>query len=462
MKKWDRAQMPRYFALILVLLLLGTGTSCHLLDNSPKPIPYLPSSAHQPIPSSQVSAFEMSTSSVPMQAETYVGAESSQIEEIKQNSSQAEQNLLKMLSEMQMQRKKVDGIYYTGGTSLLILTDGTGTLLDYASAKEIKTITLPDSAVDIRIKHTNNGFAIFYMQMRADLSEDPAMQISDGMAPFPAVICSLFDKNGNILGSLNFNQIAQANFLPVPPLYPMHVDISMDAEQFVLTNMDDICLYSYRDNALTQIASIQNAEPTEVGGLLGFSQIAFTSDEQSIAFLGSQPDTNGQTGNANGSYSAIGLIPLDGTGSTIHPLPNFAISSFSVSPGHILFNLDVASISLGATKSETSILLMKEEDGEIMQFSATANPLSESTHVFSSVCGHYYATLEPLENNILKTIRIYSSEDGSLIHDFTFDGNQQGRYHYTESLVILDDLHICIFTCPISSKDENEILYFKF
>ena len=49
-----------------------------------------------------------------------------------------------------------------------------------------------------------------------------------------------------------------------------------------------------------------------------------------------------------------------------------------------------------------------------------------------------------------------------MIKSYILEGEQYGKYHYADNLIILDDLRLCIFTCPISSKSDQEVLYFRF
>lgn len=459
MKKEKHSMLLFNIASIVSFCLLIT--SCSSMTDSPEP--HFPTINH---PASSASTKTKATGQ-PVSPASVQAENPAQI--IMQNHHQmltdpaiAVNNLLQILKDIKIHGKTTKGIFFTGDHTLLILSDTEGYLVDLDEAQVVNDLSLPASSVDFRVKPTTNGFALFYLQMRPNSNETVEMQTAENTSAFPAVVCTLFDKKGHLENSFNFNQIADSYNLPSPPIYPMYTDISQDSESFFLCNMDSIWAFNPRQSEISLLASIQQAKPAEVSGMLGFSQIVVTSDNQSIAFLGSSADINGQTENENRSFSTIGLIPLNNTSPVIHPLPHFAINSIMVSPGLIFSKLDFAHISSGTTKSETSILIMKEQNGELIHFPAANAPLEESTHVFSSVQGKFFATLEPLENNILKAVHIYSSEDGSMIKSYILEGEQYGKYHYADNLIILDDLRLCIFTCPISSKSDQEVLYFRF
>ena len=464
MKKENFTKISFIITLILCLTLLAM-TGCRLLEDSTESAPNISSASDIPsFPATtqaqnkeNFSSKDSSLNKIPV-CSTELNTTDKTLDP-----SLAEQNLLLILNDLKTQEKSICGIYYAGENRLLFLSNSEGILMDLATTKMLSKISIPDSAVDFKVKPTNDGFALFYLQMSPEFGVAQTSQMAENTATFPAVICNLYNKNGIMDASFNFNQIAQETDLQPPPLFPMHVDVSLDTKIFFMTNMDGILAYNRSDGCIAQIASLQDDEPSNLANMLGFTSISLTSNEHSLAFLGSSADEGEQTENVNKSFSTVGLIPLEsGTSPIIHHLPNFAISSFSVSPGKVLFNLDIADITMRNVQSETSILFMNEQNGELIQFPAAGNPLTESTHVFNSVNGSYYATLEPVENNILKTIRIYSSADGVLVYTFFIDEEQQSKYKYVNSMIILDDLRLCVFSCPFSSTSEHEILYFIF
>lgn len=320
----------------------------------------------------------------------------------------------------------IRNICYAGANKLLVYTDSfylydtvNDTIIGQYQAEESNLVIEGFTAL-------SEGYALITSESGLSSASEGYGIMTYSSYMSRNVTCRYFDNNLVLQQAVNLDNILSSEAESEAEFFILSAEISPDGTEIAVMGINAMYIYDVKEGSLTAVVTYRDEEE-----LSDIYNVSFTGQGNSLVFAGGAILSD----NSN-SVNIYGIVSLDDGSIEYHTSPEYILCGKLIDYGdEIWFPAD-------ETRTAGKMLITDADcrSAHIVELEGN-DPAGD---VYGSDQGRYIATSMPLpEQNGLR-IRIYNSDDGTLVCELRVEDEEWEYFTATPQVLVLDELDECI------------------